>query len=83
MATEKQIQANRQNALASTGPKTEAGKSAASLNAVKLGMYALSPVVNGLEKADEWEEFRAGSGSRRDRAWGRTASEHGFAKRSQ
>lgn len=60
MATEKQIQANRQNALESTGPRTDVGKAAASLNAVKLGIYALSPVVNGLEKAAEWEEFRAG-----------------------
>ena len=35
MATEKQIAANRANALQSTGPKTEAGKAASSQNAVK------------------------------------------------
>ena len=35
MATEKQIDANRANAQQSTGPRTEAGKTASSQNAVK------------------------------------------------
>jgi len=60
MATEKQIEANRQNAQASTGPKTHEGKAAISHNAVKLGVYALCPVIKGLEFPAEWEEFRLG-----------------------
>jgi len=60
MATEKQIEANRQNAQASTGPKTHEGKAAISQNAVKLGVYALCPVIKGLELPAEWEEFRLG-----------------------
>src|SRR5262249_6709575 len=37
MVTEAQIQANRRNAKKSTGPRTEAGKARASLNALKHG----------------------------------------------
>ena len=40
--TEKQVEANRRNARASTGPKTEAGKRRSSLNATKHGLYARS-----------------------------------------
>jgi hypothetical protein len=40
MATEAQIAANRANAQKSTGPRTEAGKSAVARNAVKFGLYA-------------------------------------------
>ena len=40
MATEKQIEANRRNAQASTGPRTEAGKEASRGNALKHGMRA-------------------------------------------
>lgn len=38
MASEKQILANQQNALASTGPKTTSGKMAVRLNAVRHGL---------------------------------------------
>ena len=38
MSSEAQIAANRQNAQASTGPKTEAGKAKSSLNAVRTGL---------------------------------------------
>jgi hypothetical protein len=40
MASQAQIDANRRNALKSTGPKTEAGKARASLNALKDGSHA-------------------------------------------
>src|SRR5690348_10682058 len=40
MATEAQIRANRQNCLKSTGPRTEAGKAASSVNSVKHGLTA-------------------------------------------
>jgi hypothetical protein len=40
MATEKQIAANRANALRSTGPKTAAGKQKSSRNALRHGLSA-------------------------------------------
>src|SRR4051794_2318327 len=47
MATEAQINANRKNARKSTGPKTEAGKARAGLNALKHGERAktVAPVL--------------------------------------
>jgi hypothetical protein len=38
MATEKQIAANRRNALLSTGPKTEAGRNRSRMNALRHGL---------------------------------------------
>jgi hypothetical protein len=40
MASEKKIEANRQNALKSTGPKTTEGKAAASRNALRHGLLS-------------------------------------------
>ena len=40
MATEKQIAANRANALLSTGPRTAEGKARAAMNAYDHGMCA-------------------------------------------
>lgn len=40
MATEKQIAANRRNAMRSTGPKTAAGKRRSSQNSLKHGLTA-------------------------------------------
>jgi hypothetical protein len=40
MASEKQIAANRRNALLSSGPKTKAGKMASSRNALRHGLTA-------------------------------------------
>jgi hypothetical protein len=51
MSTEKQINANRQNAQKSTGPKTDEGKAAVSQNAVKHGLFAES-VIKGENEAD-------------------------------
>src|SRR5947199_58583 len=42
MATQAQIDANRRNSQKSTGPATDAGKLASSLNALKTGLYAES-----------------------------------------
>ena len=54
MTSAKQLAANRRNARKSTGPRTEAGKAIARLNAVKHGGLAATPVVPRLEKPDEW-----------------------------
>ena len=55
MSTEKQINANRQNAQKSTGPKTDEGKAAVSQNAVKHGIFSQS-VIKGENEAD-YEAF--------------------------
>ncbi len=45
MATEKQLQANRQNALKSTGPKSSIGKMVASRNSTQHGFYSTSVLL--------------------------------------
>ena len=55
MSTKSQINANRQNAQKSTGPKTDEGKAAVSQNAVKHGIFAES-VIEGENEAD-YEAF--------------------------
>jgi hypothetical protein len=57
MATEKQIQANRQNALSSTGPKSPEGKSRAARNALKHGLLSRDMVLPG-ESPKELKAFR-------------------------
>src|SRR5829696_220427 len=47
MASKKQIQANRQNALKSTGPKTPEGKDTARLNATKHGLLSQVDLLPG------------------------------------
>jgi len=49
------LEANRRNALKSTGPKTEEGKRAIRYNAVKHGFYAKQILLSKLE--DDPEEF--------------------------
>ena len=51
MSTLQQIEANRLNAAKSTGPRTEAGKSAVRLNALKHGLFAADPVIPGEDPA--------------------------------
>ncbi len=46
MATRRQIEANRQNAQKSTGPRTRTGKAAAKLNSLKHGLLAEQPVLS-------------------------------------
>ena len=45
MASEKQLLANQQNALKSTGPKTTGGKALAARNSLKQGLLAKEVVV--------------------------------------
>ena len=56
MATEKQIEANRQNATHSTGPKTAAGKGASGQNSTKHGLLGRVALLDS-EDADEFSSF--------------------------
>jgi hypothetical protein len=56
MATIKQIDANRRNALKSTGPRTSEGKTAASMNALRHGLRARAIVLPG-ENLDEFHQL--------------------------
>ncbi len=58
MSTEKQTNANRENAQSSTGPKTDEGKAIASQNAVKHGFFAKNDVILGEDPA-AYEQHRA------------------------
>ncbi len=58
MITEKQHEANRRNALQSTGPKTGEGIEVARFNALRHGLRSLQTVVPG-EAPEEWESHRA------------------------
>ena len=58
MTSYRQIEANRRNALKSTGPTTEAGKQASRRNAVRHGLTA-ETVINALEDAEDYKAFEA------------------------
>ena len=54
----RQIEANRRNALKSTGPQTEAGKQLSRSNAVRHGLTA-ETVIGALEDAEDYKAFEA------------------------
>jgi hypothetical protein len=54
----RQFEANRRNALKSTGPRTEAGKRASRRNAVRHGLTA-ETVICALEDAEDYQAFEA------------------------
>ena len=56
MATIKQIDANRRNALKSTGPKTPEGKAKVSMNSLRHGLRARTVVLPG-ESREEFEQL--------------------------
>jgi hypothetical protein len=58
MPSERQQEANRRNALQSTGPRTGEGIKAARFNALRHGLRSLQTVVPG-EALEEWESHRA------------------------
>ena len=58
MTSQKQIEANRRNALKSTGPRTEHGKRRSRRNAFRHGLTA-ETVVRGLEDARLYRAFQA------------------------
>ena len=57
MTSFRQIKVNRNNALRSTGPKTEAGKRRSRRNAVRHGLTAETVVV-ALEDIEDYQAFR-------------------------
>jgi hypothetical protein len=58
MTSYRQIEANRRNALKSTGPRTEAGKEVSRRNAVRHGLTA-ETVIGVLEDAEDYKVFEA------------------------
>jgi hypothetical protein len=58
MTSYRQIEANRRNALNSTGPKTEIGKQVSRCNAVRHGLTA-ETVISALEDAEDYKAFEA------------------------
>ena len=58
MTSYRQIEANRRNALKSTGPRTEAGKEVSLRNAVRHGLTA-ETVISALEDAEDYSAFEA------------------------
>lgn len=63
MTTQKQIEANQQNALLSTGAVTEAGKAIVAQNAVKHGVFTKDLIIgkgDGKENVEEYESLLNG-----------------------
>jgi len=58
MATEKQIEANKKNALMSTGAVTYTGKAIVSQNAVKHGVFARDLIISSGDGREDEEEYR-------------------------
>src|SRR6516162_10289279 len=58
MTPYRQIEANRRNALKSTGPRTEAGKQVSRCNAVRHGLTA-ETVISTLEDEEDYKSFEA------------------------
>ena len=57
--TDRQLIANRQNALKSSGPQTLEGKAVAKLNALRHGILAKEVVIRGENIQESSREFRA------------------------
>jgi hypothetical protein len=58
MTSWQQLQANRRNALKSTGPRTEEGKRISRRNALRHGLTA-ETVIDGLEDGEDYRDFEA------------------------
>ena len=55
MASDRRVQANRQNSRRSTGPRSRRGKAVSAMNALRHGILARSPVVDNVESEAEWQ----------------------------
>ncbi len=55
--SERKVQANRRNAVRSTGPKTERGKRTVARNAIKHGFLARQVVITAGDGEESLEEF--------------------------
>jgi hypothetical protein len=55
----RRLEANRQNAARSTGPKTVDGKRRSSQNATKLGIFSKHLIITGQEDAREYAKLHA------------------------
>ncbi|MBI3650957.1 MAG: hypothetical protein HY231_07885 [Acidobacteria bacterium] len=60
MASQKQIEANRKNALKSTGATTPEGKAIVRFNAVTHGLTSEAAVIPFVENPEDWEAHRQG-----------------------
>jgi hypothetical protein len=58
MTSFRQFEANRRNALQSTGPRTEDGKRRSRINAVRHGL-TVETVIGSLEDAEDYKAFEA------------------------
>ncbi len=58
MSSLKQIEANRRNALKSTGPTTQEGKERSRCNALRHGLTA-ETIIASLENAEDYQAFEA------------------------
>ena len=61
MTTLLKTEANRENALASTGPKTAEGRAIVSGNAIRHGLLSWKPVIPGLENPEDWQTHLDGT----------------------
>lgn len=52
MTSQRQLEANRRNALSSTGPRTPQGKAVVALNAVQHGLLSRQAVIQGESEAE-------------------------------
>lgn len=58
MTTEKQSEANKQNALVSTGPMTVKGKAIVAQNAVKHGIFVKDSIITAGDGKEDKQEYR-------------------------